>query len=381
MKQRLGIFAFFIFLLVLSVAAVYAAGSIEQADLTSYGEVYEINHDDAGTLYISDTSAGEIWRLDPSDSSFDIYTLSTLGVQDARPDGSNRIWFTDGASVFGFVDTSSPSQTIWEITAASNLWGLAFDGSGNVWMTESFGSDSMIYRFNPSTKELCEYELPGGSASYYILYDDGYLWLANSSNDSIIRYQISTRQATRWMIGESAAPKGIALDDGGDFWWADSGLGALAQLDASTGKMAQYTPPLGTRPWSVIARGSFTWYTENLVDTVGYLDPAAASSSGKTLTSSTIDAAESCASLGAGTTSSISSNSGTLSWSQQDTTLAVDQDGWKIYQLPNENPDPLPYDLSASGEAVYITDQGRQKLLRFPEQYELHIYLPLLIKE
>jgi len=380
MKHRLVLFAFFIFLLLLSVAAVYAAGSIEQADLTSYGEVYEINRDQQGILYISDSFAGEIWRMDPSNSSYDIYTLSTLGVQDASPDGSGLIWFTDGVSIFGFVDTSSPSQTIWEITEASNLWGLAFDGSGNVWMTESFGSDSMIYRFNPSTKELCGYELPGGSASYYILYDDGYLWLANSSNDSIIRYQISAKQATRWLIGESAAPKGIALDDGGDFWWADSELGALARLEVDINRMLLYTPPIGTRPWSVISRGSFTWYTENLADTVGYLDPAAASASGKTLTSSNIDATESCTNLGSGTTSSITSSSGTLSWSQQDATLAVDQDGWKIYQLPNENPDPLPYDLSASGGAVYVTDQGRQKLLRFPEQYELRLYLPFLNK-
>ena len=381
MKQRLTTFLFLLTMLALSCAVAYAAGEFEQAELTSFGEVYEINRDGDGNLYISDSFAGEIWRLDPDDSSYALYTVTTLGVQDAQADSSGRIWFTDGASVFGYIDPGTSTQTTWEIAEAANLWGLTFDAAGNVWMTEAFGSDSPIYRFNPATRQLCQYTLPGGSASYYILHATGDLWLANDSNNSIVRYDIATQQVTHWMVPGSSAPKGIVLDGSGNFWWADSGLGILASLDPVTNLMRQFTPPLGTRPWSLITRGDYIWYAENLADTIGMLDPKSASASSVSLPVSTISATQSCSTLSVIISSVINSTSGSLTWTGQDANLAVDQDGWLIYQLPDESPDPQPWDLDVSSGAVYITDQGRQVLLRLPEEYESRLFLPYIVRQ
>jgi streptogramin lyase len=376
----------FLSVLLLGSGAVGASNTVDQTGLTSYGEVYEINRDAAGTLYVSDYDAYEIWKVDPLSGAYTLYqNLGGVGVLDARPDSAGLIWWSDGVDTFGYVNASTTQQVRWEISEGQNLWGLAIDSSERVWLTESFGSGSLLYRFTPSTLELCAYDIPGGSSSYYLIFDAGYLWLANWGNDRILRFDTTKDQdqVTRWDISIEAQdvdPHGIALNQNGHLWWADKSQGTLGRLEPGEDRVTNYALPIGTRPYMLDTQAGVVWYTENLSDTVGMLDPAAATGSSVTVTRDTSTATESCSTLGAGTTTSIITSSGTLPWTASATTLVLDQADWKIFQLPSGSPNPIPYGITTSAGYSWVTVQSTQQLLRFPiSQGGGTIYLPIIL--
>jgi len=140
--------------------------------------------------------------------------------------------------------------------------------------------DSKIYSFDISATELCTYTLPlddikaGSSQSFYILADQGKLWIANRGNQRIYRLDSSDNQATFWQIPDPAArPVGIALDGQGGLWWADEGLGALARLDLNTtpNQMIRYDLPNPAKPNMILVQDNAVWYTAAANGSPGYL--------------------------------------------------------------------------------------------------------------
>ena len=137
-----------------------------------YGEAYEVRADSSGVLWVSDYG-GEIRKVDPASGTYAAYTVN--GAVDAQPDASGRIWYTDSTNLFGYLSPGTGQITTWlaGLEGEVQLWGVAFDGSGRVWMPESFGSSSKFWSFNPSSRQLCGYALTDGVSSYYALYHGG----------------------------------------------------------------------------------------------------------------------------------------------------------------------------------------------------------------
>jgi streptogramin lyase len=254
--------------------------------------------------------------------------------------------------------------TTWEVPEDHNLWGLAFDDADRLWMTEWVGAGSNLYRFDPVATELCTYTLPSNSRSYYLLHDQGQLWLRNWDQYRIYRLDIASGQADwwQWDLGQSnAEPTGLALDDDGNLWWADAELGALARLEPDLDRMTVYTLPVGTRPHMLETGPGGVWYTEGVSGTVGLLAPASAASATTTLSTGSGSVTAECSSWDPSTTSPAFISAGTLSWTPGSVTTLVDAAGWTVYQLATG---ASPYGIAGSGGYVWAADQGRQKLLR-----------------
>ena len=199
-----------------------------------------------GVLLLSDYGADEIRRIDAASGAYVVYRLSS--PVDARQDAAGRIWFTNAAERFGFVNAAAGTATTWALGDPSdfNLWGLAFDDAGRVWLTEWFGSASQLRRFDPASRELCAYALPGSAISYYIIYQAGAIWTANWANDRIYRIDAATGEGRFWALGSGASPLGLALDAGGRLWIADAGKGALLRLSPVENQLVTYQLPAGS---------------------------------------------------------------------------------------------------------------------------------------
>ena len=343
--------------------ALGAGMSLEEADITFDG-VYEIHRGPDGTLVISDYGASQVWTVDPDT---DGYAAGAVGrVTDAQADQAGNLWWADGANSFSTLPAAGTSMTTWTAGTDRQLYGVAFDDEDHVWLTEWFGFGSKLYRFTPpsvGTTELCTYTLPTGTWSYYLLYRDGNLWLLNWWNDEVVRFAPTTRAVTRWTIGDVSADwQGIALDAEGNFWWADAPSSQLSRLDPGTHERANYALPVGTTPQMVEARDGQIWYTEGVSGTVGILDPAIAISSTETLLPQSSTAlAPVCSEWGSGTSSEVNFTTGTLQWTTATLSIRLDAGGWMVYELPL---DAQPFGLSSSGAYEWVTDQGRQKLVR-----------------
>jgi virginiamycin B lyase len=376
---------------VLMIVVVAAANgfSAQETDLTAYGEVYEVNLGSDGMLYVSDYTASQLWRIDPDGSDADVFQFSE-DVLDAKPAPSGDIWWTDGSTIFGRLDPDDPSPTAlsWAVPSGHNLQGVAFDSSGNVWMSEWINYDSNVYSFKISSTELCTHTLtidgstPTSSQSFYILPDGDKFWIADRGHQRIFRLDPAQNQATWWQIPDSSArPVGIAIDNQGNFWWGDEGLGALARLDPQTDEMTRYDLPYTARPQVIALKDQDVWYTAAQKDqpgTYGVLFPGNASGTTSVLTSGTHAVIKSCSTLGAGEEVTVSVDTRSLSWSDVDVTKTMANSSWQVYQLPDLS---IPYGLSIESESLWMTDQGRQKLIQSPIETQEYIYLPMLIKK
>jgi streptogramin lyase len=376
--------------LALSGAALASAASlnIHETDLAGYGEAYEVNLGSDGLLYVSDAVAMQIWKINPSSNAAIQYQLYGP-VQDAKPDATGDIWWSGGDETFGRIDLHkagplTATLTTWQAPEGHNLWGLTFDAQGHLWMTEWFGAYSYLYRFTPATTELCTYtlpldgSLPASSYSYYLLHDNGSLWLANWNLRRIYRLHLGSEQATWWQIPiEKSWPVGLALDHQGRLWWADQGLGALASLDADKSWMVTYTLPVGSSPQMLAFQDRLIWYTEEVSATVGVLDLQSAPGITRTLATGTFPASHVCGPDGlTGLDEVINFSPTTLSWSQGSLESAYSDSRWKIFNLP---PGGRPYGIARAANKTWVVDQQRKKLIRIPS-LESRIYLPLIIR-
>ncbi len=353
----------------------------EQADLP--GTTYEINRGMNGDIFVSNYIPGEIWHIDAT-GAYIVYA-EVYGAHDAKPDASGDIWFTDYVQSFGRVDVSSQTVSTWILPEAQNLGGLAFDGEGNVWFSQSFGAD--VYRFDPVSTQVCTYTLSMGAYSEYIIYNGGYLWLANYSQDLISQLNPASNQVVYWQItGDSVRPLGLGMDAEGGLWWADSGLDSLARLDPATDVMTTYDPPQGTDPRMLAIRPEGVWYTEytaGVGGTFGLLRPGEATSTSTELVKDgpfAVTLECSTEGLGPGDEAAAVTRTGSLSWATEEYLPVVDENGWTVYQVPTGSAGDGPYGIADSGRFLWIGDRGREKLIRFATSADYRIFLPVVLK-
>jgi streptogramin lyase len=374
------IFLLFTSALVSWVSAAPGSSATDETNLNPAGEVYEINRDSQGMLYVSDYAAGEIWKINPVDDGYTLF--GNLGeALDAQPDANGKIWFTDDVDSIAVLDPATHQGTRWTLgNSELSLQAITFDQAGYVWIAEGFGQTSKLNRFNPTTYEWCPYSLPGGSYAYDLIYADGFLWQTNWGNDRVFKFDPVSEQLLRWNIGTDATPKGLALDSDNNLWWADAKLAALVRFDTDTNQMTKYSLPFGSKPVMLHFNDNALWYTEdssgspNPPGTFGSLNPGQASGTMTTLSPATQSLThDACTNLGAGSPFTASVSSGKLAWNTGMATQVVNQSGWMIYQLPDQS---IPYGISSTAGMVWVADQGRQKLVRFPLDY--YLYLPLV---
>ncbi len=161
------------------IRTIRPAGSVELNDVTA---------DTSGYLYITDSSAGRIYRVRMID-----YSVSTLvsGLQipngilfDAR---NNRVLFVQFISHAPIKQISLPDLTITTIlqTTYANFDGLAMDGNGNVYVS-AWGTNT-IYRYDNAFTQPAERVSWGHSGPADIFYNqrDNILAVPNYYTDLV----------------------------------------------------------------------------------------------------------------------------------------------------------------------------------------------------
>jgi streptogramin lyase len=355
-----------------SRASADLASSYE-TDLNPSGGAFEVNPDTGGNLWISDVFADEIWQLDPRAGVYTIYQ-GMPGASDARRDSEGDVWWANYVdNHLGQISLSANQVTTWTLPGAGKPWGTAVDDSGEVWVTDSF--EPQVHRFDPDTQQLCTYMVPDAGISDYIVAEGGYIWLSR-----LLRLDPTTDEFTIWALPEGAFPEGVAVDESGHVWAADSGLSRLVELQPETNQLTTYMLPAGIWPEMLVPHKGLVWYTEDYSGTVGVLDPATANGTTTTVTSTTQSVTPACDNLGPGTSAPLVTSTGGTSWASTVITTVLDSDGWTIYELEQGS---SPWGIAAVQDDVFVVDEGRQKLLRLSVKgiEEKHrLYLPLILK-
>lgn len=365
-----------VLLLGLGIAGRALAGSInaQEMPLNPNGSAIEIHADAQGNLWVSDFLAGEIWKVTATGNGYTAYSVGGFPA-DAQPDGLGNVWWVDSTSL-GRLNLSDHTTQVWNVSASTLLWGLGFDSSGKIWLTDSGGAN--LYRFDPSSGQTCTYPLPAVSAQvYYPLVIGTQVWLADSYNGQIVRLDFSgTPGWTSWQLPTDSTPYFVTQDASGNIWFTDDGLAQLGKLFPVSGELTLYPLPMGTSPLMLSASANKIWYTEQSLTSIGSLDPAHNSAQPVVVTPSTATASSTCVTLNPPASGLASTSSGVPSWANARYSTIAQGNGWVVYQLPTNS---LPADIAIQNELGFVTDSSRHVLIRFSTNSS-NVYLPIVMR-
>ncbi len=351
-----------LFLVLIFAQGIADTPANKEAPLNPDGLVYEMSRDDNGKLWITDYMENEIWKVDPATGNYTVYD-GLYGASDGRLDSSGYLWWSNfDEGQLGRLIPGAAQATLWSLPPDSNPLGITFDNNGHVWVADGF--EPFLYRFDPSSKELCTYTVPDSDpifdgASDYILYHNGQIWIGDLELGRILRLNPATNTFTIWKLAADALPEGLAIDNNGHLWWADNWLGELGRLDSQSNpnQITSYVIPsrgIGPAPIQVAVQNGKVWYTDE-TGHVGSLDPAVANGTTVNVSPSTEMEPPTCESAGTEALADVTTSNGTFEWTSTDYTLAHNSGGWMIYRLPEG---AAPYGLATSGSSTWFADQG-----------------------
>jgi len=364
---------------------------MQEVDLYSLGSAAGIYVAPGDTIFVLD-QADEIWQVDSETGNYQgFFGISGYDLYDISIENENRVWWTDYSQMFGSLDFTSGQVKYWEIMVENDdywanmaqLGPLVYE-DGILWLSEWQGQYFGFLRFDTSNGQICSYKVPVSSAD--ILLNENYLFALDTKLDldALLRLDILSGQLVKYSFDEQIGLDANLQTDGSLLWWSEDVEGGdIISFDPMTGVRTVYDLPADQHPRHLSLRGGKIWYT-NVNGTFGRLDPAekvgVTSTLNPVIIKSSIDPI--CANLGAGETFPASLDAPVIDWADITSTRTDIDASILSYSLPE---DAVPFGIAITQADVWLSDAGRQKLIRMPIEDEPPpddnaIFLPLIIK-
>lgn len=386
------IFLFIIFQLIINplpAIAERATVPLQETDLYPGGSAAGIVEGLDGNLLIVDRE-DELWVFNPDTGAYrDYWGIYGVELMDVVQSATDTVWWTISDTVFGNLNLDTNAVQYWDLSTYDeyqnpiNLNAITYY-NGLIWLAPFSGTYYGLLSFDPTpgSSELCLYKY-GVNISDMIVYD-GLLWMIDWYNDSLMRMDPETGRLVRYATGRDIHTYDANLQADGDrLLWAEDALnGAIVSFDPLTHTMTTYNLPAGVQPRNIFPRAGKVWYTDKN-GSFGRLDPAIATGTSSVLDEEVLKSSitPSCISLGDPTPGEASCEpDGIFSWTDGDSIQTDPLTGVQSYSLPE---DAEPFGIYGTMEYIWLTDPGRQMLIRMPlesEPGDYSIYLPLILK-
>lgn len=149
-----------------------------------------ITHDNAGVLYASDFSGKKIYKINPADTTWNVFVPQTTSTPNGifYDPGMNRlvcVTWGSSAKVLG-ISLADSTVTTLKTTTLSNIDGIARDGSGR-WYVASWGANA-IHRMASDFSGTPELVLSGMNhpADIYYNTQTDTLGIPNAGNNTVV---------------------------------------------------------------------------------------------------------------------------------------------------------------------------------------------------
>jgi streptogramin lyase len=141
-------------------------------------------------------------------------------------DGSGNLYVANNRFIERY--DSLGNGTVFATTGVAMLEGLAFDSVGTLWVTDEY--NGLIQKCN-TNGTLTTFATPGHNP-YGLAFDgSGNLYVALFGNGTIVKYDSNTNQTLVAALGGSAEPVGLAFDLSGNLYVAEYGPNRIAKID------------------------------------------------------------------------------------------------------------------------------------------------------
>jgi peptide/nickel transport system substrate-binding protein len=159
----------------------------------------------AGALWVAPYS-GEATELDPQ-TGRQVSQLDPNAAPAGVAVGNGAVWISDSAA--GTVTRIDPTDLTTPIPVGHGPSGIAV-GAGAVWVADT--GDNAVVRIDPDTRAVTT-TIPVGNSPIGIAVGGGSVWVANSGDGTVTRIDPDTRRETA-TIPVGASPQAIAVAAG-----------------------------------------------------------------------------------------------------------------------------------------------------------------------
>ena len=165
----------------------------------------------------------------------------------------NLIWTGDSSinsgRIFDF-NLNTTKYTEHKIAGTTLITSMALDPSSNdIWFIDPINKDLGLYKPGTNTSQLYKIPVQGVPSGIAVDSNSTNVWISLASANEILRFNIQSKSFSTpiKLPSINAAPLGIIIDQSGQIWIAESGIGKLANIDPTKNyKVSEYAPIAGT---------------------------------------------------------------------------------------------------------------------------------------
>jgi virginiamycin B lyase len=188
-----------------------------------------------GSVWYTGNRNGRIVNLDPNTGKLTTFKMPDSTVRDPHTmlfDQNGDAWFTaQNSDAVGKLTTKTGEVRIWKTGTRTRPYGLILDSQGRPYF-DLFATNK-IGTIDPKTMELKTFTLPDSTLPRRIaITDDTTIWYGDYRRGYLGRLNPKTGATQQWLMpgGHGSMPYGMATDDLGRIWVAETGTPRAAKL-------------------------------------------------------------------------------------------------------------------------------------------------------
>jgi streptogramin lyase len=211
--------------------------------------------DSSGNVYV-DCSQDNTWIV-----KFDQYGNNPVRFVDSTVsfpagmvfDSSGNLYVANNNSIERY--DAQGSATVFASTGTAFLEGLAFDAAGTLWVADEY--NGLIEKCN-TDGTLTAFAAPGHNP-YGLAFDgSGNLYVALFGTGNVVKYDVNAQQTLVASLGASAEPVGLAFDAAGNLYVTEYGPNRIVRIDPQYNVTVFATNGLNAPEFLVIQQASPT---------------------------------------------------------------------------------------------------------------------------
>jgi DNA-binding beta-propeller fold protein YncE/class 3 adenylate cyclase/predicted Ser/Thr protein kinase len=209
--------------------------------------------DGAGNVYVADSDNHRIQKFSPAGRALAQWPVSGQ-VTALAVDPHGTVYAADGSAIERF----SPAGKRLARWPNAGAWGVAVDGAGNVYVTDSntqtvpsiFIQKGRVVKLSPAGKTLAHWGKPGSAKGQFngpkglVVDDKGNVYVADHDNGRIQKFSPRGVWLAQWGSVQVPGPSALAVDEQGNVYVADVVSSRILKFSATGQPLAQWGPRL-----------------------------------------------------------------------------------------------------------------------------------------
>ncbi|PKO06777.1 MAG: hypothetical protein CVU41_05440 [Chloroflexi bacterium HGW-Chloroflexi-3] len=360
---------------------------IQETSLYEFGHVGSIHISPEGKLLVVDDE-NELWVINPQTGSYlDYISFGYENLADITFASGQQLWWTNNVRGFGNFDLNTDQMQDWSVDLTNFPLDLQLGTIASfqnyIWLPTWYGETYGLFQFNPISSEICLYHFTGGLYAADIAVMNDQIWILDwrdKTLDSLFAFNPIDGNLIKYALSRNIGELAFLFVDGNELWWAEDKMdGAVVRFvpGSSEMNMTVYSLPTGTHPRNLYVDQGIVWYSD-IKGTVGQLDPEKAPGLSTTISGINLGNLDSdpCIVLDDwGAYSLTPEPEGIFSWQINDIEMNLIKPGLHVFNLPENS---AAYGIAVSNNYAWISDAGRQKLIRFALAEEAGTYITVI---